>query len=130
MFILIHGLISGMILAAFLALCDGLFATATFATLLDVSYVPGLSGLAPIVELLIHLLISMVITFVFISFYPRYGGKPTLKYLLGWIGAYGLLYLPISLLSGQMLSAAAFLIWLIGHLLYTAYLTVVVERQR
>ncbi|MBO8165353.1 MAG: hypothetical protein H0Z34_16840 [Brevibacillus sp.] len=49
------------------------------------------------------------------------------KYLLGWLLAYSLLYLPLSLLSGQPLSFASVLIWVSGHVVYTAYLAVQLE---
>ena len=129
-FFLINGLISGMILAAFLALCDGLFATKTFTVLIDVSYVPVLAGLPSVLELLIHLGISIVLASFFFWFYPRYSGAPTARYLAIWTGALSLLYIPFSLLSKQSLSFAAFAIWVVGHALYVLFLAFQAEKQR
>jgi hypothetical protein len=128
-FFLTNGLIAGMILAAFLALCDGLFGTATFTVLIDVSYVPWLSGLPSIVELLIHLLLSVVIAFAIISFYPR-TRRGIGKYLLYWLLAFTIGYVPFSMWSGVPLSFAAFVIWVLGHLIYLLFLAVQVERFR
>jgi hypothetical protein len=129
-FYLTNGLIAGMILATFLALCDGLFQTTTFQVLIDVSYVPGLDNLPSIVELLIHLLISVFVTFVMISFYPRYRSAGAMKYLLLWLAAFSILYVPVSMLSGYPLAFGAFIIWVIGHLLFTLFVAFQVERYR
>jgi hypothetical protein len=129
-FVLASGTIAGLILAACLALGDGLFQTSTLAVLIDVSYVPGLEGLPSIVELLIHLLVSVVVAFFMMYFYPRVRGERTVKYLLYWFLAFAAAYLPFSLLSGAAMSLAAFLIWLLGHLLYTLIIAAQVERQR
>lgn len=129
-FFLTNGLIAGMILAAVLALCDGLFQTETFTVLIDVSYVPALAGLPSIVELLIHLLISVIITFALVSFYPRGRGLPVAKYLLLWLLAFIIMYFPFSILSGVTMSLAAFLVWVLGHLIYTVFLAIQVERFR
>lgn len=129
-FFLTNGLIAGMILAAVLALCDGLFQTETFTVLIDVSYVPALAGLPSIVELLIHLLISVIITFALVSFYPRGRGLPVAKYLLLWLLAFIIMYFPFSILSGVTMSFAAFLVWVLGHLIYTVFVAVQVERFR
>ncbi|USG65460.1 hypothetical protein NDK47_25700 [Brevibacillus ruminantium] len=128
-FVLVNGLVAGLILAAFLALCDGLFGTSTFAVLIDASYVPGLAGLPSIVELLIHLLISVVIVFFLSYFYPR-ERRASVKYLLYWSLAFAIAYLPFSLLSKTPMSFTAFLIWLVGHLLYTVVVAAQIERQR
>lgn len=130
MFVLVNGLIAGLGLAAFLALGDGLFGTNTFSVLIDVSYVPGMENLPSIVELLIHLLISLVIAFSLLYFYPQKRGADTLKYLSYWMLAFAVAFLPFSLLSGSPMSWAALLIWVLGHLLYTVMLAVQVERQR
>lgn len=75
MFVLTNGLIAGLGLAAFLALGDGLFDTNTFPVLIDVSYVPGMENLPSIVELLIHLLISVIVAFFSCTF-TRGNEKP------------------------------------------------------
>jgi hypothetical protein len=129
-FILTNGLISGMILAAFLALCDGLFHTGTFTVLIDVSYIPGLEGLPSILELLIHLGISVLIAALFYSFYPRFAGWMTTRYLLVWTALLTLLYIPFSLLGAHPLSFAGFFIWLLGHIIYTVFLAFQVEKHR
>ncbi|MFY0545874.1 hypothetical protein [Brevibacillus sp. H7] len=129
-FFLINGWIAGMILAAFLALCDGLFQTETLTVLIDVSYVPVFAGLPSIVELLIHLVLSVIVTFVLIGFYPRISGWPTVKYLLYWLLAFTVIYFPFTMLSGVAISLAAFVVWVLGHLIYTLYLAVQVERYR
>ncbi|QQE74265.1 hypothetical protein KDJ56_20875 [Brevibacillus composti] len=128
-FVWVNGLIAGLILAAFLALCDGLFGTSTFAVLIDVSYVPGLAGLPSILELMIHLLISVVVVFFIAYFYPR-DRRATVKYLLYWALAFAIAYLPFSLFSKTPLSFGAFLIWVLGHLLYTVVVAAQIERQR
>jgi len=129
-FFLVNGLIAGMILAAFLALCDGLFQTNTLLVLIDVSYVPGLSGLPSLVELLIHLLISAGVTMGIALFYPRRRGRPVAKYLLYWLIAFTIAYFPFSMLSDVPVSLTAFLIWVMGHLIYTLFLAIQVERFR
>ncbi|NGQ96217.1 hypothetical protein G3578_13710 [Brevibacillus sp. SYP-B805] len=129
-FFIVNGLISGMILAAFLALCDALFHTTTFTVLIDVSYVPVLAGLPAMLELLVHLAVSILITAVFCTLYPRFPGPPTARYLLWWAALLSVLYLPFSLLSGQPLSFSAFLIWLIGHVIYTLFLAIQMEKHR
>lgn len=129
-FVLTNGLIAGMILATFFALCDSLFGTSVFDVLIDVSYLPGLENLPSVVELLIHLLISIVIAFALIYFYPRVRGRKTAKYLLYWLAAFTLLYLPFSFLSGHPVSFGEFLIWVIGHAIYTMFLALQVEKAR
>ncbi|MEJ8544219.1 hypothetical protein [Brevibacillus borstelensis] len=128
-FVLVNGFIGGLILAAFLALCDGLFGTSTFAVLIDVGYVPGMAGLPSVVELLIHLLISVVVVFFMAYFYPR-DRSATIKFLLYWALAFTVAYLPFSLFSGTPMSFAAFIIWTIGHVLYTIFVAAQIERQR
>jgi len=128
-FYLANGLVSGIILAAFLALCDGLFFTSTFQVLIDVSYFPGLAGLPSIVELLIHLGISVAVASCYYFFYPP-NARGMGKYLLFWVLLLSMLYLPLSYLSGQPLSIGGFLIWAIGHLLYILFLTFQAERFR
>ncbi|CAM5797443.1 MULTISPECIES: hypothetical protein [Bacillati] len=128
-FVLVNGLIAGLILAAFLALCDGLFGTSTFAVLIDVSYVPGMAGLPSVIELLIHLLISVVVVFFMAYFYPR-DRRATVRFLLYWALAFTVAYLPFSLLSGTPMSFVAFLIWIVGHVLYTIVVAAQIERQR
>lgn len=127
-FILGNGLLSGMILAAFLALCDGLFKTKTFEILIDVSYVPGFENLPSVIELLIHLLISIVITFLFTFLYPMKSWM-TPRYLASWIGIFFVLYFPFSILSGQGISFWACIIWIVGHILYTMFLAFQVEKH-
>lgn len=129
-FFLTNGLIAGMILATFLALCDGLFQTATFQVLIDVSYVPGMENLPSIVELLIHLVISVLVTFAMISFYPRYRGAAIWRYLLLWLAIFSVLYVPVSVLGDYPLTFGAFIIWVIGHLLFTLFVAFQVERYR
>lgn len=129
-FFMTNGLISGMILAAFLALSDGLFQTNTFTVLIDVNYVPILAGLPAIVELFIHLGISIVVAACFFWFYPRISGSYTARYLAIWTGALSLLYIPLSLLSQQSLSLGGYAIWLIGHAIYILFLSFQVERHR
>ncbi|MGE5703762.1 MAG: hypothetical protein ACM32O_14645 [Clostridia bacterium] len=129
-FSLINGLVSGLILAAFLALCDGLFGTTTFQVLIDVGYVPILSGLPSIVELAIHLLISIMVTVTLLLMYPRTPQRAMLKYALIWIGVFCLLYFPFSLLSQQPLTFTGFIVWAIGHALYTFYVIYQIERNR
>jgi hypothetical protein len=130
MFALVNGLIAGLALAAFLALGDGLFGTSTFSVLIDVSYVPGMENLPSIVELFIHLLISLVIAYVWVHFYPRGRGVEAAKYVCYWMLAFAAAFLPFSLLSGSALSWTALLIWVLGHLLYTTVLVVQVKRCR
>ncbi|WP_139491037.1 hypothetical protein [Brevibacillus dissolubilis] len=127
-FVLVNGLLAGMILAAFLALCDGIFQTSTFQVLIDTSYVPYLEGLHPIVELGIHLLISILVTFLYMFFYPRPRGNTVAKYAGAWMLAFLLLYFPFSLLSGEAMTIAGWLIWLIGHIIYTLFLTYQIEK--
>lgn len=122
MFYLINGLASGMILAAFLALCDSLFATNAFQVLIDVSYVPQLAGLPSIVELIVHLIISIVVAVALLVFYPRKAERSPIRYLAIWFGVFLLLYFPFSLLSEQPLTITGFLVWGVGHLLYIVYL--------
>ncbi|MGQ7277647.1 hypothetical protein ACT91Q_06730 [Brevibacillus thermoruber] len=129
-FALATGGMAGLVLAAFLALGDGLFQTSTLAVLIDVSYVPGLEGLPSVVELLIHLLVSAIVALFMMYFYPRIRGERRIKYLLYWLLAFAAAYLPFSLLSGAAMSWAAFFLWLLGHLLYTLMIAVQVERQR
>lgn len=130
LFYLINGLASGLILAAFLALCDGLFATNTFQVLIDVSYVPQLAGLPSILGLLIHLIISIVVAIVLLFFYPRKAERSPIKYVSVWVLVFCLLYFPFSLLSQQPLTVAGFIVWAIGHILYTVYLVYHVQKQR
>lgn len=73
MFVVSNGLLAGLVLAGFLALGDGLFGTRTFSVLIDVGYVPGMENLPSVVELLIHLLISVAIACVWVFVYPRSG---------------------------------------------------------
>jgi hypothetical protein len=127
---LTNGLIAGMILATFLALCDGLFQTSTFQVLIDVSYVPGLDNLPSIVELLIHLLISVFVTLAMMYFYPRYRSAAIWRYLLFWLAAFSFLYVPVSMLGGYPLSLGAFIIWVLGHMLFTLFVAFQVERYR
>ncbi|RNB74482.1 hypothetical protein [Brevibacillus panacihumi] len=130
MFILVNGLLAGLGLAAMLALGDGLFGTQTFPVLIDVSYVPGMENLPSIVELLIHLLISIVIAFFLMRFYPRGQAAAVAKYLGYWNLGFALAYVVFSWLSGTSMSWIGFLIWVLGHLLYSVMLTVQMERQR
>lgn len=130
MFELVNGLIAGLTLAAFLALGDGLFGTSTFSVLIDVGYVPGMKSLPSIVELFIHLLISVVIAYVWMHFYPRGRGVEVAKYVFYWMLAFAVAFLPFSLLSGSTLSWTALLIWVLGHLLYTMVFVVQVKRYR
>jgi hypothetical protein len=125
-----NGLVAGMILAAFFALCDGLFQTKTFPALIDVGYVPGLQGLHPLVELVIHLVISIFVTAVFYFLYPRYPGPDLVRYLLIWMGVYTALYWPVFWFSKQPMSFAAYLIWEIGHFLYSLFLIAQMEKNR
>ncbi|WP_103104665.1 hypothetical protein [Brevibacillus reuszeri] len=130
MFILVNGLIAGLGLAAFLALGDGLFDTQTFPVLIDVSYVPGMENLPSIVELLIHLLISVIIAFFLMHFYPRDRGAGSFKYLGFWMLGFAVAFLPFSLLSNTPMTWLAFLIWVLGHLMYTVMLAIQVGRYR
>lgn len=129
MFILVNGLLAGLGLAAMLALGDGLFGTQTFPVLIDVSYVPGMENLPSIVELLIHLLISIVLAFFLMHFYPRGQASAVAKYLGYWNLGFALAYVVFSWLSGTMMSWIGFLIWVLGHLLYSVMLMVQMERQ-
>lgn len=130
LFYLINGLAAGLILAAFLALCDGLFATNTFQVLIDISYVPQLAGLPSIIELAIHLILSILVAIALILFYPRKAERSPLRYLAAWVGIFFLLYFPFSLLSEQPLSITGFLVWGVGHLLYTIYLAYQIRKQQ
>ncbi|MFS0557616.1 hypothetical protein [Brevibacillus sp. 179-C9.3 HS] len=130
MFVLVNGLIAGLGLAAFLALGDGLFDTSTFPVLIDVSYVPGMENLPSVVELLIHLLISVIIAFFLMHFYPREQKARSVRYLLYWMLGFSVAFFPFSLLSQAAMSWVAFLIWVCGHLLYTAMLAIQVGRYR
>jgi len=130
MFILVNGLIAGLGLSAFLALGDGLFDTQTFPVLIDVSYVPGMENLPSIVELLIHLLISVIIAFFLMHFYPRERGAGAFKYLGFWMLGFAVAFLPFSLLSNTPMTWLAFLIWVLGHLMYTVMLAIQVGRYR
>ncbi|MBG9942163.1 hypothetical protein ABE237_12750 [Brevibacillus formosus] len=130
MFVLANGLIAGLGLAAFLALGDGLFDTNTFPVLIDVSYVPGMENLPSIVELLIHLLISVIVAFFLMHFYPRERKARSVRYLLYWMLGFSVAFFPFSVLSQSPMSMTAFLIWILGHLLYTAMLTIQVGRNR
>ncbi|MGG1658697.1 hypothetical protein [Brevibacillus sp. NRS-1366] len=130
MFVLVNGLIAGLGLAAFLALGDGLFDTNTFPVLIDVSYVPGMENLPSIVELLIHLVISVILAFFLMHFYPREPGTSSFKYLSLWMLGFAVAFLPFSLLSNTAMSWLAFLIWVSGHLLFTIMLTIQVGRYR
>jgi hypothetical protein len=129
-FALATGGMAGLVLAAFLALGDGLFQTSTLSVLIDVSYVPGLEGLPSVVELLVHLLVSAIVAFFMMYFYPRTRGERRIKYLSYWVLAFAAAYLPFSLLSGAAVSWADFFLWLLGHLLYTLIIAVQAERQR
>lgn len=130
MFVLVNGLIAGLALAAFLALGDGLFGTETFPVLMDVSYVPGMGNLPSIVELLLHLLISVVIAFFLMTYFPRERGARAARYLMYWMLAFAAAFLPFSLLAGIPMSGSAFLIWVLGHLLYTVMLVLQAEKTR
>ena len=130
MFVLVNGLIAGLGLAAFLALGDGLFDTNTFPVLIDVSYVPGMENLPSIVELLIHLVISVIVAFFLMHFYPRERGAGALTYLSFWMLGFAVAFLPFSLLSNTTMSWLAFLIWVLGHLLFTIMLGIQVGRYR
>lgn len=130
MFGLVNGLIAGLALAAFLAVADGLFGTSTFSVLIDVNYVPGMENLPSIVELFIHLLISVVIAYVWMRYYPRGRGVEAAKYVLYWMLAFAVAFLPFSLLSKSTLSWTALVIWVLGHLLYTIVLVVQGKRYR
>lgn len=130
MFVLVNGLIAGLALAAFLALGDGLFGTSTFSVLIDVSYVPGMENLPSIVELIIHLFISVVVAYVWMRFYPRSRGVAAAKYVFYWMLAFAVAFLPFSLPGGSTLTWNALLIWALGHLLYTSVLVVQVKRNR
>ncbi|WP_400162216.1 hypothetical protein ACAF76_001180 [Brevibacillus sp. TJ4] len=130
MFILLNGLSAGLLLAAFLALGDGLFGTKTFAVLLDVSYIPGLENLNAIVELLLHLVVSIAVAAGFSWFYPRGQKLAVLKYAGGWMLAFILAFVAFSLLSGNAMSWMAFLLWLLGHILYTAVLMFRLEKRQ
>lgn len=125
-FSLTNGLLAGLLLAAFLALCDGLFQTTTFQVLIDVGYVPALANLPSILELGIHLLLSIVVTAIFAYFYPV--RRNVLRYVSLWVLFFFLIFFPFSWASGQPVSIAACLIWLLGHLLYSLFLTFQVER--
>lgn len=127
-FVLTNGLLGGMILAAFLALCDGLFHTTTFDVLIDVSYVPMLTGLPSLVELLIHLLVSVVVMFVIMYFYPLHNWMVP-RYLAKWVGIFFVMYFPFGYLSKQPLSLSACLIWLLGHAVYTLFVAYQIERH-
>lgn len=129
-FYLVNGLVSGLILAAFLALCDGLFQTNTLQVLIDVSYIPPLSQLPPILELALHIVVSIVVTVMLVVFYPRLPGKPLFRYLLFWVGLFCFIYFPICMLLTQPLSLKEFLIWAVGHIIYTAFLVFQVEKYR
>ncbi|WP_433947726.1 hypothetical protein [Brevibacillus agri] len=130
MFVLVNGLIAGLGLAAFLALGDGLFETSTFPVLINVSYVPGMENLPSIAELLIHLFISVIIAFFLMYFYPRDNRGKTIRYLLCWMLAFAVAFLPFSLLSKVQMTWTAFFIWVLGHLLYTMMLSIQVARNR
>ncbi|MFJ9497917.1 hypothetical protein [Brevibacillus centrosporus] len=130
MFVVGNGLLAGLVLAGFLALCDGLFGTRTFSVLIDVGYVPGMENLPSVVELLIHLLISVAIACVWVFVYPRSGKGREIKFSLYWMLAFALLFFPFSFLSGADLSWMAFLIWVLGHLIYTGILAVQIHRLR
>lgn len=125
-FSLSNGLLGGLLLAAFLALCDGLFQTTTFQVLIDVGYVPTLASLPSILELAIHLLISVVVTAIFAYFYPQH--RNVLRYVIFWVLFFFLIFFPFSWASGQSISLAACIIWFLGHLLYTLFLAFQVER--
>jgi len=130
MYILVNGLLAGLGLAAILALGDGLFGTQTFPVLIDVSYVPGMENLPSIVELLIHLVISVIIAFFFMYFYPRGQASAVARYLSYWNLGFALAYTVFSWLSGTSMSWMGFLIWVLGHLLYSVMLMVQMEKQR
>ncbi|MDH4619788.1 hypothetical protein [Brevibacillus sp. AY1] len=130
MFILVNGLIAGLGLAAFLALGDGLFGTDTFSVLIDVSYVPGMENLPSIVELLIHLLISIGVAFFLMYFYPRGQVRGVASYLGYWNLGFAAAYVIFSWLSGTMVSWTGFLIWVLGHLIYTVMLMIQMEKHR
>lgn len=125
-----NGLIAGLALAAFLAVADALFGTSTFSVLIDVSYVPGMENLPSVVELLLHLLISVAIAFGWLRFYPQSRRSDAVRYVLYWMLAFAIAFLPFSLLSGSAMSWTALVIWVLGHLLYAAVLVVQVERYR
>lgn len=120
--ILVNGLIAGLGLAAFLALGDWLFETATFSVLIDVSYVPGLERLPSIGELLIHLLISVGVALLLLRFYPRGQAGRVAIYAGYWNLGFAAAYVVFSWLSKSAMSWTAFLIWVLGHLLYTVML--------
>ncbi len=128
-FFLTNGLMAGILLAALLALGDALFYTRTFQVLIDVSYIPGLPLLPSLVELIIHLIISVVLAGFLISFYPK-TGRGAAKYLAIWSGVLCLIYFPFSWLSGQLLSFTGFVIWAIGHLLYVGFLAYRIRQLR
>jgi len=130
MFTLVNGLSAGLLLAAFLALCDGLFGTRTFAVLVDVGYIPGLENMNAIVEFLIHLLISVVVACGFIWFYPRTRKMAAFKFAGGWMLAFAIAFVACSLLSGTAMSWTAFLVWIVGHLIFTLLLVIQLERRR
>ncbi|QRG67430.1 hypothetical protein [Brevibacillus choshinensis] len=121
---LVNGLLAGLALAAFLALGDALFGTGTFAVLIDVSYVPGMESLPSVVELLIHLFISVVIAYLWRRFYPESRAVDAVKYVMYWMLAFAIAFLPFSLLSGNAMSWTALVIWVLGHLVFTAVLVV------
>ncbi|MGN7469214.1 hypothetical protein [Brevibacillus sp. SAFN-007a] len=130
MFVLVNGLMAGLGLAAFLALGDGLFETSTFPVLIDVSYVPGMENVSSIVELLIHLLISVIIAYFLMAFYPRDHRGKRIRYWLGWMLGFAVAFLPFSLLSKVQMTWTAFFIWMSGHLLYMVMLALPIARNR
>ncbi|AIG28741.1 hypothetical protein ABE137_05395 [Brevibacillus laterosporus] len=127
-FSLINGLFSGLLLSAFLAIGDGLFQTSTFQVLLDITYIPGMENTPPLLAYLIHLVISVIVAFAFIYFYPKGNGKKIVIYVTLWNVAFLILFFPFTYLSQGVYSASNILLWFFGHLLYTVFLTYQIER--
>lgn len=121
-----NGLVSGLLLAAFLAIADGLFQTSTFQVLIDVNYIPMFANLPSVFEFFIHLAISIVVTGCFIFFYPRYSARR--RYTAGWFILFVLLYFVFSSLSLQPITLIAGCIWAIGHLLFILFLVIQIKR--
>ncbi|WP_232697939.1 hypothetical protein [Brevibacillus daliensis] len=130
LFAISNGLLAGLMLGVVLAIGDGVFQSNTLQILLNISYVPGFEHAPAILEFFIHLVISVLVTFLFIFFYPRKKKNRIFSYAVGWNILFFLLYFIFTSLSGISYSFIGILVWMVGHVIFTLFLVNQIEKKR
>ncbi|WP_231687846.1 hypothetical protein [Bacillus sp. FJAT-27251] len=133
--VILAGTISGIMLGLFLKLVEEMTGLRVYTLLLNVDYIPVLKAipLPETIEFLLHLLVSIILSFCLAVFLSAKSWSPRRD---GWfVFAFcifiGLLLFPTTALSDrtpELGSLPALVFWLIGHALYGALLALLLKK--